>query len=362
MTSRGAILGGAAGPPFGAPGTAGSALSAMAALPLGAQHDRRPRAGDASDPVQRTDGGLQCRDVGHADLQHVALAAGDPPAVLHLGQRGQSALDAGVVDRVALDHAHQRGDAQAPRRRVDHRPVAGDDARGLQLPAPLVPRGRGEADPPRQLGVARPSVGAQQVDQLPVDGVDGVLLLPGSHVCAVEYRPRTYCGGGSGSNDEGGGPPWRSWWCSWWRSPWWFWCCVRRRRVVRDGCARLDRRAGSAPSARSRRTTTPSSCVSWSAAPGATTALRRDSPVSLRRHGAPTASSRVPPRACEGWGGRGPLSGGAEEATPPAAPLRLLGGRSGDHGLLGHPAGPAQALVRRRVARPAEAAPAALRT
>src|ERR687890_1692620 len=98
MTNQGAILGGAAGPPVGAPGTAGSALSAMAALPLGAQHDRRPRAGDASDPVQRVDGGLECRDVGHAYLPHVALAAGDPPAVLDLGQRGQSRLDTGVVD------------------------------------------------------------------------------------------------------------------------------------------------------------------------------------------------------------------------------------------------------------------------
>src|SRR3954453_3801923 len=100
--------GGMAGPP----GT-GDVLSVMATLPLGGQDDGRPRAGDAADPVQRADCGLQCRDAGHAHLEHVALAARDPPAVLDLRHRAERLLDPGVVDRVALDDADERGDLTA---------------------------------------------------------------------------------------------------------------------------------------------------------------------------------------------------------------------------------------------------------
>src|SRR6476661_1706963 len=66
--------------------------SPMSTLPLGGTHNRRAGAGDAPDPVQRADGGLECRDVGHADLEHVSLAPGDAPAGLDLGQRPQFLL------------------------------------------------------------------------------------------------------------------------------------------------------------------------------------------------------------------------------------------------------------------------------
>src|SRR3712207_6859141 len=301
--SQGAILGGAAGPPVGAPGTAGSALSAMTALPLGAQHDRRPRAGDASDPVQRADGGLQCRDVGHPDLEHVALAAGDPPAVLDLGHRGQRLLDAGLVDRVALDDAHQRGDPQAHRRVVHDRPVAGDDPGRHQLADPLVHRGRGEAHPPGQLGVARPPVGAQQVDQVLVDGIDGALLSPRARSSIA--RARTVEDTRAGSR---GWPRWPSWWCWWWRSPSWSWYCGRRRRAASTGCVRPSGPGRRAPSARSRPTTTRSSCASSSAAPAATTVPPPDGPPPP-----PLVTSRRDPA------GAGRALRGAEdrERTPP---------------------------------------------
>src|SRR3954468_23699658 len=164
MTSRpsvyasiqGRTFGGVAGPPVGP--TAGSVLSAMtalpfrwlrtrrscgpasessmASLPLGGKDDRGAGARDTPDPVQRADGGLQCRDVGHAHLEHVALAPGHPPARLGLGQGAQLLLDPGVVDRVALDDAHQCGDVQAQGGRVDDGPVAGDHPGGLQLADP----------------------------------------------------------------------------------------------------------------------------------------------------------------------------------------------------------------------------------
>src|SRR5688572_29856312 len=102
MTSHGSTLGGVAEPPVGPepPGPPGTValFSAMTVLPLGRQHDRRPGAGDAPDPVQRVDGGLECLDVRHADLEDVALAAGHPPAVLHLREIPQARLHAGVVD------------------------------------------------------------------------------------------------------------------------------------------------------------------------------------------------------------------------------------------------------------------------
>src|SRR3954447_18692140 len=83
MSSQGRIRGGVAGPPEGPEGMV--LLSAMTAFPLGREDHGRPRTRDAPDPVQRVDGGLQCRDVGHADLEHVALAAAAPPAVLDPG-------------------------------------------------------------------------------------------------------------------------------------------------------------------------------------------------------------------------------------------------------------------------------------
>src|SRR3954462_6029692 len=100
MTSQGSTRGGVAAPPLG---LVPALLSAMTALPLGAQYDGRAGAGDAPDPVQRVDGDLECRDVGHAPLQHVALCAGHPPAVLDPRHRTHGLLEAGVVDGVALD-------------------------------------------------------------------------------------------------------------------------------------------------------------------------------------------------------------------------------------------------------------------
>src|SRR3954463_11878251 len=107
-TSQGRIRGVAGGPPVGptasVPGGFSPALvcSAMTALPLGRQHDGRTGACHTPDPVQRADGGLQCRDVAHTDLQEVPLAAGHAPAVLDLRHRPNGLLEAGVVDRVAL--------------------------------------------------------------------------------------------------------------------------------------------------------------------------------------------------------------------------------------------------------------------
>ena len=47
----------------------------------GLQHHGGAGACHAPDPVQRVDGGLECRDVGHADLEDEALAARHPLAV-----------------------------------------------------------------------------------------------------------------------------------------------------------------------------------------------------------------------------------------------------------------------------------------
>src|SRR3954471_7377313 len=104
MTSQGSTRGGVAGPPVG---LVAALLSAMTALPLGAQYDGGAGAGDAPDPVQRVDGGLECRDFGHPHLQPVALGAGPPPAVLDPGHRTHGLLEAGVIDGVALDHTDQ---------------------------------------------------------------------------------------------------------------------------------------------------------------------------------------------------------------------------------------------------------------
>src|SRR3954471_8756531 len=93
----GAGAGALSGPAPSAAGVPGIELSAIAALPLRAEHDRRAGAGDTPDPVQRADGGFQCRDVAHPHLEHVALAAGPPPAVLDLRHLPQRALQAGVV-------------------------------------------------------------------------------------------------------------------------------------------------------------------------------------------------------------------------------------------------------------------------
>src|SRR3954451_15189409 len=174
ITSQGRTFGGVAGPPAGPDGTE---LSTMTALPFGRQHHGGAGARDAPDPVQRDDGSLECRDVGHTHLEHVALAAGDPPAVLDPGQLAHGLLEAGVVDRVALDDADQRGDVEPHRLGVDDGPVAGDDPGRLELAHPLVHGGRGETHLACQLGVARPAVGAQEVDQLPVHGVYGAVSV-----------------------------------------------------------------------------------------------------------------------------------------------------------------------------------------
>jgi hypothetical protein len=113
----------------------------MTALPFGGKNNCCTRASNPSDPVQRTDGGLQSRDVGDPHLEDVALAAGNPPAVLDLGQGPQALLDAGVVDGVALDHADQRGDVQPDGLGVEDGAVGTDHAGGLQLAHPLVHRG-----------------------------------------------------------------------------------------------------------------------------------------------------------------------------------------------------------------------------
>src|SRR4051794_3661889 len=167
MTSRPAVYastqgrtrGGVSGPAAELSG-AGS-FSAMTAFPFRREHHGGPGAGHTPDPVQRADGGLECRDVGHADLENVALAPGDPPAVLYLGQGAQPLLDPGVVDRVALDHTHEGGDVETERGRVDDGPVAGDDPGGLQFAHPLVDRRRRQPDLARELGVTGPAVGEQ---------------------------------------------------------------------------------------------------------------------------------------------------------------------------------------------------------
>src|SRR5215216_1383224 len=101
ISNQGSTLGGVAGPPVGPTGP--DDCSAMTALPFGRQNDRRAGACHTPDPIQRPDGRLQCRDIGHPHLEHVSLGAGHPPAVLDLGHRPHGLLDALVVDRVALD-------------------------------------------------------------------------------------------------------------------------------------------------------------------------------------------------------------------------------------------------------------------
>src|SRR4051812_22179183 len=152
----------------------------MSALPLGGEDDRGPGAGDAPDPVQRADGGLQSRDVGNPHLEHVTLAAGHAPAVLDAGCRPQRLLDAGVVDRVALDDADERRDVQSDGRGIDDRLVSEDYPGRLELADPLVHGRRREPPLTRELRVAGPAVGAQQVDELPVHGVDDGLRPAGA--------------------------------------------------------------------------------------------------------------------------------------------------------------------------------------
>src|SRR4051794_12462842 len=187
-----------------AAGVPGIELSAIAALPLRAEHDRRAGAGDTPDPVQRADGGFQCRDVAHAHLEHVALAAGHPPAVLDLLHLPQRALQAGVVDRVALDDPDERGDVQPDRGGVDDGAVAGDDPGRLQLADPFVHRRRGQPHLPRELGVRGPAVGAQQIEQLPVHGVDGSHRPHGLTAAVLAAVTEYSCGRTVGA-DEGVG-------------------------------------------------------------------------------------------------------------------------------------------------------------
>ena len=246
---------------------------------------------------------------GHADLEHVPLAAGDPPAVLHLRERPQALLDAGVVDRVALDDADQRGDVQADGGRVDDRTVGGDHPGALQLAHPLV-HGRGrQPHLPGQFRVAGAAVGAQQVDQLPVHGVDGV-----SPSCAwarrdppsrTEYRRGRTLGGDEGvgrgipdrARDRGGG-----------RRPG---DARRRPPPARAGaCPAPGRRAvpAAAVPARWLPTTTRTSCASWSAAPDGTTTPRPE----------PSGSGRASPSRCGVLGG---LVGGCRpSAASPGQP------------------------------------------
>ena len=129
MNSHGRIRGATAGPPVGpvgAPvGRAGGVLSAMTALPLGRQNNSGAGAGDAPDPVQRTDGGLECRDVGHPHLEHVALAAGDPPAVLDLGDLRAGPPRRPVSSTASLSITLTSAvTCETDRGRVDHRSVA----------------------------------------------------------------------------------------------------------------------------------------------------------------------------------------------------------------------------------------------
>jgi hypothetical protein len=99
----------------------------------------------------------------------VALDAREEIAGFDLRNGAQPFADVVVVGGVVGDDADERGDAEPDHLGVDHGFVAGDHAVLLELGDAVLNGGRGEADPPRQLGVGGTPVGAQEVHDGLVD-------------------------------------------------------------------------------------------------------------------------------------------------------------------------------------------------